>query len=91
MEHKFRWQPAQRHTWCECGKWEGFLGHFPERAEHKALWAAHVAESERPAQRLELADEIKAFENQCEDESYTDTGRAWDLLSRAELLLRAGA
>lgn len=44
--HKFRWQPAQRHTWCECGRWEGFLGHHPIRAEHKAWWEQHVKESE---------------------------------------------
>lgn len=43
-----------------------------------------MAQDERRA----LASEIAAFSRECEDDQYTDTSRAWELLEKSKTLLR---
>lgn len=44
--------------------------------------------TKRLRQAEEIADKIHAFGKECEASEYTDTGKAWELLTNAEIQLR---
>ena len=57
---------------------------YAERLKH-----LRVKRERARADRKSLAEEIHAFELQCREGEHTDTGRAWELLTRAEAALRS--